>query len=356
MKRSSRSVVTHLAWSAVSFFALSSHGLAGQEAKGNSTHEDVSYGGLIRAFWGMSDDTIVTLGDPVASVLLDEAQVFTEFTRGTMLIRTQLELSSGTARLEDGYIAFRAGDSLGVRVGQFKPRILHSASANPETLVFRDRTILGERFDFYDHGVEVSGAQDPFRWFVSLVNGPDGQEDGYFSAGRVEWASYESELGLAEGARGAPDYLICDVGLFGFFDSATKSSVFDAGGYGIDLTLTLGPWYAHTEFTHLEKFFPASPVSVHGNPTLVLAPDSSPLSMTFGHRIGEEWVANARWERADDVPHTDHYAFALNHFPGNGSLMITGDVSYYETRGPQGLVFSLGMTIGANRPSHVREY
>jgi len=46
----------------------------------------------------------------------------------------------------------------------------------------------------------------------------------------------------------------------------------------------------------------------------------------------------------------------VNHFPNKSSLAIIGDLSYYESRGPSGWVYSIGMSFGANRPSRVREY
>ena len=316
-----------------------------------------SVGGVVRAFYGYSDDTIGTMGgDTVSSVVLEEAQPYVEYATGNTIVRVNFEMSSGSVELEDAYVAMQMKDWLGVKVGNFKPRVLQSASADPETIVFRNRTILGERFDFFDEGVEVTGYEDPFRWFLAVQNGPDGTGDGYFSSARLEWSSYEDELGLGEGQRGAPDYLICDVGFFGFFDSATDSSVFDAGGFGLDLTLTMGAWYGHMEFCHLEDNFLQVPVPVHGNPVLFLEPDSNPFSMTLGRAHDERWVGMFRWERTGDSSDTDHLALAVNHFPNKSSLAIIGDLSYYESRGPSGWVYSIGMSFGANRPSRVREY
>ena len=329
---------------------------AGGTPPGSTSIDGLSLGGLLRAFFTTGDDTILTFGDPVASVRLDEAQVYGELERGDFLLRAQLELESGTAVLEDGYVAWTPCDGLALKLGQFKPRILHSASVDPERLVLRDRTLLGEGFDTYDHGVELSGYDDPFRWFVAVTNGADGEGDGAFSSARLEWSVYEGELGLAEGAHGAPNHLVADFGFFVFFDSATKSSGFDAGGFGADLAFTIGPWFAHSELAVLRDFFPQTTVAVHGQPAVTLQPDSHPVAVTLGNHFASDWQATFRWEGADDLVDTDHYAVSLNHFAHGGSLVFTGEVGYYEANGPQGWVYSLGATVGANRPSHVREF
>lgn len=344
MKRLPRAVAPAL-------FLLPAVSVSAAALQEEPVQELLSYGGLVRAFWSFSDATIATGGgDPVLAVFLEDVQPYFELAYSDALVRVQLELAGGTAVLEDGWVGWDPPDLMGFKTGQFKPRVLHSASADPETLVFRDRTLLGERFDYYDRGAELSGGGDAIHWFLAVTDGQDGDKTGVITSARIEWSVYEEELGLAEGARDSPNYLRAEFGFFGLTDSASAGSAADGGGYGMDFAMTLGPYYLHTEFAHLGNSFPDEPIFVDGNPAVFLAPDSTPFGLTFGKRLGEDWQTSFRWQIADDAVNTKYLGLAVNFFPNAGAVTFTSDVSRYEADGPEGWVFNVGVSVGASRP------
>ena len=316
--------------------------------------EDLRYSFLLRAFYGYGDAAVFPFDDSVSSLDLEEAQITGEYTLAdSVLIRTQLDVADGV-ELEDAYVAWSPHRYFGFKFGQFRPRVLFSATADPGSLVFRDRTFLGERFDFFEPGIEWSGSEDTLRWFLAALNGTDGGEDGIFASARLEWSVYEGELPRSEGTYGVPDYLRSEFGFFGFVDTSFASSTSDASGFGLDFAMSLGPWYTHAEVAHVEDAFLPVGLPVLDTQTIVIPGEADPFSVTFGRRFGERIQTNLRWQRPDDVVETDHFGLSSNYLFHAGDetrvpIGLTAEISYFDSNRDDGFAFSLGVSYGSNR-------
>lgn len=308
----------------------------------------VRYGGLVRAFYGYSENQFDAVGTgELSGFTLNDVDVFTEASFGDFSVRASFDAGGGEAELEDGYAVLPWGDASRLRIGRFKPHVLRSASIDPENLLFKERTFLGSAFDRWDLGAEFFGEYDDFSYWFSATNGASGQGADHFYAARLEWLFYDPGLPLAEGARDRQDLLRMVAGATIFAESFTPGT-HDNDGWGLDGALALGPWAFHVEWLSLDTGFEGTQGEGRERP-IVFAGNSSPIALTFSCRFDEHWQGALRMDRADNDDDTEKRALALQYLPDERAVTWIFEAVDLQSDGEDGLVLHAGIAIGASR-------
>ena len=311
--------------------------------------EGLSWGGIVRAFYTYSQDDIATGGgDDISGFSVNDADLYFNVAVGDFVGRVSADFAPDGPELEDGYGTWLVADWFTVTLGQFKPRVVRSGIVDPETLVFKERTFLGASFDFWDVGVQVAGHYDQFDWWLAVTNASTGQRSDHLFVGRGEWAYYDEAWGDVEGAHGAPINLRL---LFGIFAYTFTDVPGDGGdGWGGDMALTMGPHSLHAEVMGIDNGIFLANNSLRDMPSLVLDGRGRPFSATYGYLFANRWQLAARYQNLDDDRDTKIFSGAVNWFPlEDGPVGWVLDVTHVDSKGPDGLVISVGVNVGLSR-------
>lgn len=305
---------------------------------------------LLRAFYNYSDDLLAGAeDDSISGVRLVDADVAFDIGSGDTAARISFDLDSSEGMLEDGWVRWTKEEWLVFKVGHLKPRALYSSEADPEFLLFHDRTFLGGSFDLWDLGFEVSGHYDWFDWFATVSNGVTGVTNQHLYVLRGEASFYDMAFPPAEGARGAPRHRRVMLGATYFRESYSPGAE-EADGFATDMLLTYGPWGWHYEYASLDSGWDDRPIYGVGAAPLLLRGGKSPWSTTLSRMYGPEWEAAFRWQDIADRTQATMGGFALRYYPHEGPLSYVAEVSDTESDGEHNWTFRVGINVGRSRP------
>jgi hypothetical protein len=316
--------------------------------------EGVDVGLYFGAFWAHSSDDVATGGGPDLSGLrLGDADVWFEARADDARARVSLDLDTGVAVLEDAYMAFPFGEDTVLHrsefaIGQFKPRILRSASMRPSDLFFVDRSLLGARFDRWDRGVQWRLLRGEFEWHLAVVNGADGLAEDLLTVVRMDWDVY-GEVRDVEGARDAESFLGAVVGASYFSDASNAPTGVD-DGWAADLAISLAPYSLFVEYADLENNAGGPATGIGGPaPALMLTGASSPYAFGGSWALDEDWELGVRFQQLDDALDTSARSFAAKRMLDDAGTNFVVELTDYASDGPEGLVIQAGFRLAAGR-------
>ena len=256
--------------------------------------------------------------------------------------RVSFDMDSGSAVLEDAYVAWSYDSGMTVVMGQFKAPALRSAIIDPENLQFIDRSNLGAVHDFWDTGLGVMGdIQDGLSYALAV-------RDGY-SAGPV-WGDDSEELfwfahlnyeignGLSpvEGGMKAGEEL----------DAAIGVSWWDMEDDSLDPVLTVDVAATMGQISGSLEL--ADSGDAGDNILGALAGmGTNPMAITLGYLFADNMEAGYRYEDYDDAGDNTKSTFGLNYYMHGHNAKwqlnyIDDDLATDET-------LALGLTVGASR-------
>lgn len=308
--------------------------------------ERPAFGLLLRPFLTFSASEGGLGSEDVAGNVFEDLDLWAGQEAQVFAWRLQADFEDGSATLEDAWARFGLGQNAQLRVGQFKPRVVRSASIAEDALLFRARTFLGSAFDVWDDGAELTQRGERWSTTLALADGSNGSEADHFWSLRAELELYESDLAEREGARGAENFLVARWGVATFADVAQSAK--DGGGLAIDLALTYGPYSVALEWAHLQDEF-SREVDVFNGHVFDLG-DGDPVSFTFGRRVGEELEAAFRYERAEDADDTSATRLGLNWGRKGSFARFVAEVGAMEADSRDFTILSAGVVMGASGP------
>jgi len=192
----------------------------------------------------------------------------------------------------DAYASWSITDEIQLRMGNFRPPVLGSALLDENQLLFLNRTLNGDVWDFRDLGVQVNGNFDRLGWWAALQNGQDAQGDEFAYALRVAFNALGAAGSNVEGAYGAGD--------------DTNLSL--AAAYADDGDIDEGTALALEGQFSVRNFAIAGEMVDYDEDL----GDVSPWSLTASFLINTQWEIAARYEDVDDSDDTTLITLGLN--------------------------------------------
>lgn len=301
-------------------------------------------GVLLRPFYTSSAEEGGAGTEDLSGFVFEDLDFFLGYREGEVSWRLSADVDTGDVELEDAWGRWEPLDGLALTAGQFKPRVVRSASLPADGLLFRERTYLGAAFDGWDDGAELGGHYDQFDAWVAVTDGANGSRSDHFWSARAEWALYDQGFEDSEGARGAPLHLRVLLGATWFADTAQSSSA--AAGWGGDVALTLGPFALHGEWLDLDEEFTRTIDVFNGH--LVTIGDGKPRSATLSRRVTADGELALRYQNADDFDETEAFGVGANWSPGGGPARFVADLELVESDTRDFSLFSLGVVVGSS--------
>jgi hypothetical protein len=346
----------------------------GLASKLEPSQDGTGWAALIRAVYTHSSDDISTGGGADTSGFnFNDVDLAFWGSQGPYMWRVSTDIDSNEAgvassaefTLEDAYVSWDCGGYFRAQMGQFKPRITHSNSVDPEHLVFIDRSVIGSAGDYWDNGVGVSGTWEQLNWYAAILNGFNGHVSDHTYVARVEW-NLGSGAGMYEGAMGSSDALNGTIG-FTFLADDTQDGADDLDGDGdtdniayiLDFAGSISQIGFGAEVASLDNDFQAITDEDFSNITtpLVLADDSTPWSVFGSYLLNPEWEFAVRYEDLDNNEVNGGAAgedntvlsVAANWYRGNSAGKWQAQWSDFDGETVDGSVFEVGYAIGASR-------
>ncbi len=320
----------------------------------------VEIGALIRASYAWNDGDLneAAFNDDTSGFNMDDVDAWLEGEVGDFDWRISMDIGSdfigaNIAELEDAYVGWKCGEYFDARLGQFKPRVLRTASIDPEHTFFQERTLLGSAFDIWDEGIGFMGTYDPISWFASVMNGSNDFLSDHFYSIRAEW-SFGNGAGAGESAMGAGDEASGTLG--GSFAGDDTQSGSDTTIYVVDFAGTFGQIGLFAEIADLDDDVSLStgsdiwtvPPSGGTIPDWLEA-DSTPWDATLSYALNEEFEAAVRFQSMDNSDDTTLLSVGLNWYQSGD--MAKWHVSYNDVSSDfeDGSAVIAGVSVGSSR-------
>ncbi len=323
--------------------------LVGLEAETPESASHLQLGVLVRTFYAYSNDDIALSTDDTSGVDVDDVDISAQVQYGRFQARVNFDLTK-TSELEDAYARWEWTDVASLTLGQFRPRFMRSNTVDPETLLFRDRTLIGAAFDVWDVGAQLAGGFEPLGWWVSVSNGDSGKSDHHLYVARLEWGMYDPPTVYGEGAFGSANYLVADVGGSWFKESQAPTGRNDSG-WGGDLAVTYGPWALYAEYLNLAGGADFSVFTESAGSLIALVGNSNPWSLTLSRTWGHErrWQSALRWQESDNAQDARIASASLQFMP-RARWIWTCELSDYDAdSGDDGFLAQFGVSVGRTR-------
>lgn len=300
----------------------------------------IEWSGFARASYSTSSDITVG-GNDLGGFSIDNLRLNVNGTRGAWSFFASVEGSNdpgagyggntgeaGDLMVLDAKVSTNINDQVMFTAGQFRNPFLGSALIDENNLLFLDRTINGESWDFRDQGIMVSGNYDQFGWWVAGMNGNDSQGDEYAITGRVAFnalgagagQSHEGAYGAGEGSNLTIAGAIRDDGSFDdgqafAIEAAFTQSALSAGFEMVDYDTDIG--------------------------------DATPWSATVGFMFQPEtWEAAFRYEDFDDSGDSNMITVGINRYLDGHNAKWGVNYSTIDSDFGDADVIAVGMTVG----------
>lgn len=217
----------------------------------------------------------------------------------------------------DAYVHTKLGEQVTFQMGNFRQPFLRSSQISRDSLLFLDRSGLGEIFAQRDLGAMFSGSFETVNWYLSAQNGADGQNDNYRFTGRIDVDLLGGGVADVEGAYGATDETALSVGLA----AADEGSLENGVHWAVDAALTTGPFAAGGEFVSFDDGDPAlAPndfplgIPIQGGILGVGVQDSTPWNLYASYLFTDMYEAGIRYEDADDAADSTAISVVVNRY------------------------------------------
>jgi hypothetical protein len=205
----------------------------------------------------------------------------------------------------DAYADFYITDEIKGRMGNFRPPVLSSALLDENELLFINRTINGEIWDFRDLGLQLNGAFDRLGWWVAIQNGADLQADELAFSGRITFnALGDAATRDVEGAYGSDEENDLLLGVAYYQDE----SLDDADALAAEVAFTMQQFGLSGEVVDYgvdDDDFNGTDIDLDNTPW------SATASFMF---VPEQWEAAVRWEDIDDDADTTIFTGGVNYY------------------------------------------
>ena len=239
--------------------------------------------------------------------------------------------------LLDAYVDWTIGESVNLRMGNFRQPFLKSGLVSRNRTLFVDRSALGSLFAGRQAGVMFSGDFEQIRWAIAAQNGfIDGIGDELLITGRVEVDVLGGGVGDIEGAYGASDESNLTVGL-AFGDEGGHD---DGTHIAVDAQFTSGPFFASAEVVSFDDGTGAPPVFGFGWPGVAGVPlvglsdtsDTTPFALTGSYMFGEdEYEVGVRFEDSDNVNDETAITVGINRYVRGHDIKWTLSYTMFDT-------------------------
>ena len=256
--------------------------------------------------------------------------------------RVSFDMDTGSAVLEDAYVAWSYDSGITVLFGQFKAPVLRSAVIDPENLQFIDRSNLGAVHDFWDTGVGVLGEIQEGLSYVFAVRdgygpgvvwGDDSEELFWFGH-----MSYDIGNGLSpiEGAMKSGEELDAVIGISWWdMEDDSLDPVLAA-----DVAVTMGQISGSFELA-----------DAGDDADNILAPlagmGTNPVALTLGYLFADNMEAAYRYEDYDDSADSSKSTFGLNWYMHGHNAKW--QINYIDDDFATDETIAVGLTVGASR-------
>jgi hypothetical protein len=313
----------------------------------------INWSALIRVNEYYSNDEAFQIGaENISGTAFQDIDLAATGQVGDYNWRVSGDFDAGILVLEDAYAAWKCGDMLAARIGQYKPSFLRSANVSPDNLLFSNRTALGSSFDFWDAGIGISGSfEDMLVYSLSVMNGANGPAADHAYFARAEYNLGEG-AGNAEGALGARDDLAGTIGFsYANFDDLSGTGGDDAI-WAVDAWGTAGQFSFGVEYADVDKgvmggtdedFFA-------GLTGIVFDADSNPFDVTVGFCINEEMEVGLRFENSDNNDNVKATSLGFNWY--QQGHMAKWQFAYTDissdVNADEGSIFSAGLSLGSS--------
>lgn len=255
--------------------------------------------------------------------------------------------AAGAGVLLDAYVHTQIGEQVNFQMGNFRQPFLRSSQISRDSLLFLDRTSLGEVFAGRDLGLMFSGAFETVNWYVSAQNGASGQGDDYRFTGRVDVDLLGGGVADVEGAHGATDETAVTAGLA----IADEGALSDGLHWAIDAAVTAGPFSASGEIVDFDSGtstlaapFPL-PVPINGAGLGLGVQDSTPFNLTASYLITDMYEAGVRYEDADDAADSSAISAVVNRYSQGHNIKWQAQYTTIDSNAGDIDWFGFGLTV-----------
>jgi hypothetical protein len=316
-----------------------------------------SMGALVRSSLDFSSDDGYVIGvdsEDLQGVRFQDAMLWASGTVGEFYWRLSLDFASsngepansgadgiGGASLEDAFAQWTCTEShLRITMGQFKCPPLRSSVTSKHSLLFIDRTILGQRFEVWSPGLAVDGKFDAFAWKVAAQNGADGASEDFALTARGEY-HLNGGIGSGEGAMGGTgDGIQGTIGVT-YFD---EGELQDGSMIAADATLVFDQQFSvAAEVADLDDDL--------GPMMFTVAEGNTPWALTGSWLTpSREWEVALRLQDHDDDDDTQVVSGGLNWYHGGHNAKWQLNVSDYssDVSANEGTLIQIGLTVGSD--------
>jgi hypothetical protein len=314
-----------------------------------------SMGALIRSSLDFSGDDGYTIGvdeEDLQGITFQNAVLWAQGDIGNFWWRLSFDFASGSgipdngagdgiggASLEDAYAKWSCNDQISVTMGQFKAPVSRSNSISDGSLMFIDRTLVGQVFDSYDPGLMVGGSFEQFCWDVALQNGADGASEDFAMSARGEYA-FNGGAGCCEGGYGKKDGTTGSIGLGYWNDS---DDLVDGSVVVVDGSVSFSRFTVMAEFANFdEEVAPGLPYGSYTD-------DASVWALGVSYMLQpEEWEVAVRMQDCDDDDDSSIITAGLNWYHGGHNAKWQLNVSDYssDVSAAEGTLIQVGLTLG----------
>jgi hypothetical protein len=305
-------------------------------------------GWVISSLRFSSDVTVAPSGNDLGGFNLDSVRlnVSGSVNDYSYMVSTELGGADGAAggsgidSLLDAYIDCGVGESLNLRVGNFRTPFLASAAVSRNHTLFTDRSALGAGHAGRSSGLQLSGDFNAVRWALAAQNGSDGLGDEFQTTLHAEFdALGGGGAGDVEGAYGAGDDTQLTVGL----SLSDDGAVDDGSALALDAQFTQGPFGASFEYVDYDA---GAGIDWYG--TGVNTGDSSPWGLTGSYMFGEDgYEVGVRYEDSDDdASDATALTVGVNRYIRGHDAKWGASLTQVDATGGDSEVFTLSVALG----------
>ena len=214
------------------------------------------------------------------------------------------------AVLLDAYVDWMVGDTVHLKMGNFRQPFSRSGLVTRNRTLFVDRTVIGDIFAGRQTGVMAHGDFEQVRWHVAAQNGLDGVGDDFLLTGRVAVDVIGAGVGDQEGAYGAGDETALTVGAA----VADEAALQDGLQWTIDAALTSGPFYAQAEIVDFDEGT-GTGGAFGRNWSGTDVADTTPWAATASYCFPDnDFEVAARWEDSDNSNNEEALTLGINKY------------------------------------------
>lgn len=236
----------------------------------------------------------------------------------------------------DAYAAWNATDMVKVQLGNFRPPFLGSSMIDENNLLFIDRSVNGEFWDFRDLGAQVGGTWEQVSWAIAAMNGGDAQGDELALSGRIAFDALGTDPSpMSEGAYGVGDEDHLTLGL-GHYTDDDNTDDFSATGF--DARYARGAFSVGAEVVDYDDG--AQPLIGGGE---------TPWSIFASFMLSpDQWEIAVRYEDLDDTNDTTRATAGLNYYMGghNAKWQLNFATTDSDNNAAEIDVIALALVVG----------